>query len=291
MIEVYLLQYKTAIAFGALVLLSLRSPVLLHAQQGDAPTQSQKAEGQSDPAAELSPENRGLFQAMLKAVHSGDDAETLADCKKLLPSLQPGTRLSKFVTQVAATSATDVGEDSYALSLILPVTSAHPDDWQAAALLARIYAESGDVGQRDRQITAVIDLHKRTSDPDFAKLHLFPIQKVKLRSGYAEFLYPFEPLGRHHSYLIALINDTGGNTNFRLELESDDVDQSFFKPKHQGERRFSIDSYWTNKENPNLPDSQALHGFIDGRFDYDLMRDAMVKAANLEQSGATSQEK
>jgi hypothetical protein len=61
------------------------------------------------------------------------------------------------------------------------------------------------------------------------------------------------------------------------------VDQAFFKPKHPGERRFSIDTFRQNETNPNLPESQALHGFVDGVFDYDTMRDLMLKTANDEE--------
>ncbi len=115
----------------------------------------------------------------------------------------------------------------------------------------------------------MIALHKKTSDPTFAKLHVFPIQKVKLPSGNAVFLYPFEPLGRHNTYLVALIYTSEGKEDYRIELESDDVDQAFFKAKKPGERRFSIDSFRKNAMNANWPESQALHGFVDGIFDYD----------------------
>lgn len=252
----------------------------LRGQQPATPADATTSQSQSDPLATLSPENRSLFDAIRKAAQQNDDAAVLESGKKLLPALQPGTSLCDFVTQLTGGSAVETGDTAYALILLKPFTDAHPDDWRAASLLARAYAESGDKPARDRQIAHVIALHRASADPAFAKLHIFPIQKVALHAGYAIFLYPFEPLGRHKTYLIALVYPTGGQNNYRMELESDDVDQAFFKPKKPGERRFSIDSYRKNEKNENWPESQALHGFIDGVFDYDTMRDQMVKAGN-----------
>lgn len=105
---------------------------------------------------------------------------------------------------------------------------------------------------------------------------------MKLQSGYAVFLYPFEPVKPHNAFLVALIYTSDEKQDYRLELDSEDVDQAFFKPKRSGERRFSIDSYRKNENNENWPESQALHGFVDGAFDYDQMRDLLVTAANGE---------
>lgn len=236
----------------------------------------------ANPLADLSPENRALFDAVRDAAQHGRDADALADGRKLLSALNPGSPLAGFITQLTAGAAIETGETSYALTLIKPFAEAHPKDWHAAALLARAYAETGEKALRDRQIAHVLELHQQTEDPDFAKLHVFPIQKVKLHSGYAVFLYPFEPLKPYNTYLVALIYTSDGRLDHRLELGSEDADQAFFKSRKPGERRFSIDSYQKNEKNENLPETQALYGFIDGVFDYDRMRDLMVKVANGE---------
>jgi hypothetical protein len=267
-------------AFGILLWVSAVCP--LPAQQAAAPAAQQGPQPQGDPLAELSPENRSLFDAFQQANTQGHDADALADGKKLLPSLQPDTRLARFVTQATAEAALNTSDATYASSLLKPIVDQHPDDWRAAALLVRAYAESGEKSLRDQQVARLIDLHKQSSDSDFTKLHTFPIQKVQLRSGYAVFLFPFQPLKPYNTYLVALIYSTNNKLDYRLELGSEDEDQAFFKPKHAGERRFSIDSYRKNETNENLPESQALHGFVDGVFDYDRMRDLMVKTANGE---------
>ena len=271
-----------SVPFALVLALLVISP--LRGQQSAASSDPAAAQTLSDPLADLSPENRTLFDTLRNAAQQSDDATTLASGKKLLPALKQDTRLCDFVTRLTAGSAVETGDTAYALTLLKPFSDAHPDDWRAASLLARAYAESGDKPSRDQQIARVIALHKKTSDPDFAKLHIFPIQKVALHSGYALFLYPFEPLKPYNTYLAALIFTSDGKQDYRIELGSEDADQAFFKPKHPGERRFSIDSYRKNETNENLPESQALHGFIDGVFDYDAMRDRLAKTANDIQS-------
>lgn len=241
--------------------------------------------------AGLSPEVHDQFNQLRQAVQKQQNAEVYTLGKKLLAALPPDTRLANFVTQITAGAALDIGNIDSALALTKPLANTHPTDWHAATLLARLYAESGHKELRDRQITHVLDLHKTNTDPDFAQLHVFPIQKVLLHSGYAVFLYPFTPIGRHNSYLIALIYTKEDKIDYRIELESDDVDQAFFKAKKPGERRFSIDSFRASEEKNNPFESQALHGFVDGVFDYDTMRDAMLKTANAEKPQNTSGKK
>jgi len=261
---------------------SLIAALCLPAQQQPARDDAENVRVKGDSLADLSPENRALFDSVRDAAQQGRDADVLADGRKLLSALKPDSPLANFVTQLTAGAAIETGETTYALTLLKPYADAHPKDWHAAALLTRAYAESGEKALRDQQIAHLLELHKQTADPDFAKLHIFPIQRVKLRSGYAVFLYPFEPLKPYNTYLAALIYTEEGKGNYRIELESEDVDQAFFKPKKPGERRFSIDSYRKNETNEKLPESQALHGFVDGVFDYDRMRDLMVKTANGE---------
>jgi hypothetical protein len=90
----------------------------------------------------------------------------------------------------------------------------------------------------------------------------------------------------HNIYLVALIYTDEGKENYRMELESLDADQAFFKTTKPGERRFSIDTFQENETNANWSESQALNGFIDGVFNYDVMRDRMLKVPNGEKSSS-----
>jgi hypothetical protein len=260
----------------------LVAALCLPAQKQPARDDAENVRVDSGSIADLSPENRALFDAVRDAAQQGHDADVLTDGRKLISALKPDSPLANFVTQLTAGAAIETSETSYALTLLRPYADAHAKDWHAAALLARAYAESGEKALRDQEIAHLLELHKQTADPDFARLHVFPVQKVKLRSGYAVFLYPFEPLKPYNTYLVALIYTNDSKEDYRIELGSEDADQAFFKPKKPGERRFSIDSYRKNETNENWPVSQALYGFVDGVFDYDRMRDLMVKTANGE---------
>jgi hypothetical protein len=274
---------KTVFVLGAFVLTIYLLPARsLAAQQRAVPDDSENVRVDNQSFAELSPENRALFDAVQDAAQQGRDADVLPDGRRLLSSLQSDSPLANFLTILVAGAAIETGDINYALTLLSPFADAHPKNWRAAALLARAYAESGEKARRDQQIAHLLELHKQTFDPDFANKHIFPIQKVKLRTGYTVFLYPFQPLKPYNTYLVALIYTTDGKSDYRLELGSEDVDQAFFKPKKPGERRFSIDSYRESEVDGKKTESQALHGFVDGVFDYDRMRDLMVKTANGE---------
>jgi hypothetical protein len=269
-------------AFGLLILLF--AAWQLSAQQAVAPSDSGRLQAQNDPLAELSPENRALLNALREAVKRDDLTDILANGRILLPALKPGTVQTDAIMKLTAQAALETGDMNYALTLIKPLAELPPTDWVAAELLARLYAESENKELRDRQITHLLDLHSHTSDKQFAESLTFTIQRIKLHSGYAVLLYPFKPLKPYNTYLIAEIWTGEGKMDYRIEIGSEREDQIFFKAKHPGERRFSIDSYRKNNKNPNGPESQALHGFVDGVFDYDYMRDCMMKIANGEES-------
>jgi hypothetical protein len=252
----------------------------LSAQQPVAPTDSGKLQVQNDPFAELTPENRALLNELREAVKRYDFNVILANGKILLPALKPGTVQTNAIMKITAQAALETGDTNYAFTLIKPLAELPPTDWVAAELLARLYAESEIKELRDRQITHLLDLHSHTSDQQFAEQLTFTIQRIKLHSGYAILLYPFKPLKPYNTYLIAEIWTGEGKMDYRIEIGSESEDQIFFKAKHPGERRFSIDSYRKNNEHPNGPESQALHGFVDGVFDYDYMRDCLVNTAN-----------
>lgn len=254
----------------------------LPAQQSPPQDNAESVQLTQESLDELSPENRAVLDALSDDAAMGYSADVEKEGRTLLPALKPNTSLANSVILTIAFGAIGSGDDDYALSLLKPFADAHPRNWAAAVGLARAYAESGDKTLRDQQIAHVIDLHKQTSDPEFANMHNFLIQRVQVKSGYADFLYPFEPLKPYNTYLAALIYKSDGELDYRLELGSEDEDQAFFKPKKPGERRFSIDSYHEKDVNGQKSESQGLMGFIDGVFDYDRMRDLMVKVANGE---------
>lgn len=111
------------------LLLVMNIALLLPAQQPTAPAKTGNPQAHQDPLAELSPENRTLFNSLREAAQQGRDSDVVASGKKLSPALKPRIPLADFVTQLTGTSALDNGETNYALSLMKPLADAHPDDW------------------------------------------------------------------------------------------------------------------------------------------------------------------
>jgi hypothetical protein len=278
---------KICIVLGVFSLLFTRSAACQwSAQETGTPAEAGFSQAPSDSIAKLPTEQRALFDALCDAIKQEHYTDALANGNKLLLILQAYTPLSDYVTRLTAEAAVETGDTKYALNLIIPLIQAHPMNWYGIELLARIYAENDEKTLRDQQIAHLQAMHKMTSVLDFAHERFFRIQKVKLNTGYAVFLYPFEPLKPFSSYLEALIYTSEDKEDYRIELESDPADQAFFKAKKRGERRFSIDTFRKNEKNPDWPDSQALHGFIDGVFDYDTMRDSIIKVANGDKSAS-----
>ena len=106
-------------------------------QQPGAPDNSANPQAQTDPLAELSPENRALFDNLRQAAQQNDDAATVAAGKKLLTALKLDSSLIDFVTELTAGSAIETGETADALTLLKPFSAVHPDDWRTASHLAR----------------------------------------------------------------------------------------------------------------------------------------------------------
>jgi len=88
---------------------SLSAGRQLSAQQAVIPDGREKPQAHHDPLAELTPENRALFDALRDAAQQGNDADVLANGKKLLPALQKDTPLADFVTVITANAATENG--------------------------------------------------------------------------------------------------------------------------------------------------------------------------------------
>jgi hypothetical protein len=82
----------------------------LSAQQAVAPDATGKPQELHNQIAELTPENRALFDALREAVQHEHDADVLTDGKKLLPALKTDTPLADFVTQLTAGAAVETGD-------------------------------------------------------------------------------------------------------------------------------------------------------------------------------------
>jgi hypothetical protein len=190
------------------------------------------------------------------------------------------------ISKLAAESAINVGEKMYALGLLTPIETASANDWQAAALLARIYAESGDKQHRDAEMTHMQDLYNRGIIP--ASLRQYLLETIQIDGQKTMWIWhSLTPWGTQKVYDYARVFDSSGQVVYRMELESMDIDQSTFAKTNPteaaaGVRMFSFDSYSPGAANANgtLTSTHATIDMFVGQPTYDAVRKAFIGIAS-----------
>jgi len=261
------------------------------AQQGAA---GNSAAAPGNPLDQLTSEQKQKFEESFRLFQEQSYGDALAIDKQLLAAVPANTPAHVLIAKFAAEAALDTGDNSFALGALQPIEAANANDWQAAALLARAYAEAGDKAQRDAELAHLVDLHKRAVDPQIAQLTQIPLETIPFTKGTGSaavkgtirVFYSLEPWGNFNIYLMARIYDQAGKQIYRVTLESDDMDQVFFKRDHpdlaaKGERRFSLDGYGPDIQLPNgqMTQDHATYGFFDGKPDYDTYRARVIEIA------------
>ena len=263
----------------ACLLLGLSSVTPLHGQAPPVPA-SPHFESQQDLTAKLTAQQKQQFEDAGKAFSGKHNSEALALYKSLLSGLPGDLLLSKF----AAESALNTNDTGFALNTIKPVAQANPDDWQAAALLTRACAETGDKACRDSGIAHMLELHKRGITPP--RLQQYVVEQVHA-DGHSLLIYTsLEPWGHYHVYNYAQIFNEAGQLFLRVTLESDDFDQPAFAKEHPAEaaaglRAFSLDGYRDTGLNSNGQHTETHYTFklLDRQPPYDTVRDAFLDIA------------
>jgi hypothetical protein len=183
-----------------------------------------------------------------------------------------------------AEAALGAGQRTYAISLLKPIEERDGTDCPARTLLARAYAEEGQLAERDAETSALTALHKQAPDSPIGKLDAFLLEQHSLKGGGAVTIaYILRPWGPHNTHLLSEIYDASGNLVLHIELDSDDADQVDFKEIHpdlaaKGDRRFSLDAFGPRP----LPDGTVDHAliqFFDGAPSYDAVRERILAIA------------
>lgn len=220
-------------------------------------------------------------------------ADALAELRGLLAQLPPNTPAQSAMAERTAEAAIEAGDQTYAISLLKPIEERDGSDCLTRTLLARADAETGQSAERDAEISALTALHNQDPTSPAGKLDGFELEKHVLKDGRGIAIgYFLHPVGPHNTHLTAEIDDASGAMLVRIELDSDDPDQVYFREIHpelaaKGDRRYSLDAYVSDKL---LPDSKADHHaliqFYDGAPSYDVVRERILAIANAAQNPA-----
>jgi hypothetical protein len=216
----------------------------------------------------------------MKAFNAQRYEDALAIFKQMLTA-QPGDPvLSKF----AAESGINAGEPRYAVTLLKPLAASIPDDWQAAILLTRACAESGDTACRDSGMAHILDLHQRGITP--RNMQQYILEKIKTEKGTLLIRTSLEPWGYYKVYDLGQLFDETGKIFLRISLESSDDDQVRFAKDHakeaaEGVRAFSLDAYLETGLNSNGQRTQThfTYAFLVGQPPYETVRSEFIKIA------------
>ena len=243
-------------------------------------TQSQPPRSPNDSLATLTPEQRQQYDAAGKDFSAGNYANALAIYKSLLATHAGDPLFSKF----AAESAINTGDTAYAIQTLQPIEAHNADDWQAATLLARAYAESGDKQHRDAEMLRLTDLHKRGVTPP--RLTQYIIEKIHAGDHTIMLFNSLEPWGNYKIQNYARVLDKDGHQLLLVTLETGDFDQPLFAKEHPkeaaaGARSFSLDAYKDTGTNSSGQKTQTHYTFkfFVGQPPYDVVRQDIIDVA------------
>jgi hypothetical protein len=229
----------------------------------------------------MTPAQQKLMQQVVQDFNNGSWAAAVAELRVLRMQMPNDTRLAKF----EAEATINTGDRAGAKAILLPIEKAQPDDWQAASLLARIYAEERQDAQRDAELAKVTKLHTEKADAQIAKLNQILLERDVTAKGSVRIWYSLEPWGRYKTYVFARLYDADGKETGEVTLESSDFDQPMYAKEHPkeaaaGSRRFSMDGYGrTTLANGTVSQTHATYGFYDGQPAYDTVRDRILTIA------------
>jgi len=273
------MRLKSRITEVLLAFLSIISPAIAFAQVNPTSPVPQR-ESIQELLNRLTPQQKQQFDNAGKSYKENQFVEAFAIYKRLLTELSGDAILSKFASEAGLNS----GDQSFALTILKPLAQADPDDWQAAALLTRACAESGDMSCRDSGMVHMLDLHRRGITPP--NMQQYVVERVKTGENILLIRMSLEPWGRYNVYALGQLFHSEGKMLFRVTLESNDTDQPLFAKEHpeeasKGVRRFSLDGYSQTEVNSNGQGawSHSTYKFFDGQPSYETVRDEFVKIA------------
>jgi hypothetical protein len=229
----------------------------------------------------LSPQQKQQFDGAWKAYGEHRYADALAIHQLLLKDFPGDPILVKFACEAALNG----GDAGFVVKMLQPIAQADPDDWQAAAMLTRACAETGNTSCRDAGIAHMLDLHQRGITPP--RFLQYVVESVKLGENTMLISTSLAPWGYYKIYANGKVSDSAGKLFLSITLESNDFDQPGFAKEHpdeaaKGMRLFSLDAYRETGLNEKGQRTQTHYTFkfFEGQPSYATIREEFLKVAN-----------
>lgn len=151
-----------------------------------------------------------------------------------------------------------------------------PNNWRARIQLIRTYEMAGMKTERDAERDALRDIRRKGTDPELNSFQNYLMDEFYVGEKQVRVLAFFELTGRFgYRYYFDVFNTATKQQEYRIALESDEMDQPIFANEHPaeaaaGSRRFSMDTYQQN--------SHGLMRFFDGEPSYDDAKALVTQA-------------
>ena len=216
-------------------------------RQGAAPGQLPGA--QTGPLGQLKPEQREQYDGGGRLFAAGKFAESLIIFRPLLKGLPQGSPAQAVVAEFASEAAINTGDFDFAVRTLTPIEAANANDWQAAGLLARAYAQSGQTRKRDAELARLKDLHTRAVTPQIAKLQQVLLERIAEKNGSIRVWYSLEPWGPYKTYISrgCMTMPAGRCCGLRLRAATS-TSRCFKRSTRTWPRAWSGGSRWTATE-------------------------------------------
>jgi hypothetical protein len=239
--------------------------------------------------SKLNTEQKKQFDDAAKAFGEQKYGDALSGFKALLGVVPDDVLLSKFASEAGLNN----GDTEFAVKTLKPIAAEKPDDWQAAALLTRAYAESGDAAGRDAGMAHMMELRQKGLTP--VGLRDYVVERIKVGDKTLIMRSSLTPWGGYHVYALGQVAEANGQVSFRVALESGDFDQPAFAKEHpdqaaKGMRRFSLDGYRDTAVNDKGQKTQThfTYAFFDGQPTYAQFRGEVLKVVQGETKPVSS---
>jgi hypothetical protein len=234
-----------------------------------------------DLLAKLTPEQRQQFNKATSAFTDKHYSDALTIFKSLMTELPRDAVLAKYASETAL----NAGEMDFALTTVKPIANADANDWQAAAILTRACAETGDEACRDRGMQQMVELHRNGITPNGMRDYV--VEQVKLDTKTLVIRSSLEPWGNYKVYDLGKMFGPDGTLIMSITIESNDFDQPLFAKEHPQEaaaglRQFSLDAYAETGLNSNGKRTQThyTYKFFVGQPKYDTVRQEFINVAS-----------
>lgn len=231
--------------------------------------------------ARLTAAQRQQFDAAKKAQLAKQYAEASGGFKALLQEV-PGDSL---LTKWASDAALEMGDSAAALSMLKPLVMANFYDWQAASMLARAAAESGDTKTREFAMTDMAMLRQHGMTPP--NMTQYVLERTKVGDNVMTVQCFLVPWGPYKTYYLGNVADAKGTTFMHMSLESNDADQAMLAKDHAKEaaagfRLFTLDAYRETGLNQagQRTQTHSTYKYYMGQPPYDVVREQFLNIAN-----------